>query len=659
MNKNNYLALVFPPLFLNDFNGPYLSLPQLLGYLESRGITGTSVYDTNLSLWKKLVSIECLENFLRTIENGNAWGSTTGDPAHKAHQRLVMKYLFKNHDTIKSDPLIKRLYAGIILDRYRSHMPKNIQNVIRHSSSKIDIPHLNDTLDETIFILPEDTRLIGISVPTAEQLYPALYFAAAARKRFGNQAHITLGGPLFALFNNSFFEVMLRDSEVDSVVLYEGEKPLLKLYNNIIKGKGLHDIPNLVYLENDSLNFNSSKPPLRFDESAAPVFSHDMVEFYGDSLVLPILATRGCYWGKCTFCDYIHLSCGWKKYDVIKTDKLIDQIQQLAKDMPHGVGCFDLISECLPPSFVKRFSNDLLTRELDIDWMTHLKIDNAFTIQHAEKMALSGCKKVIIGVESFNDRQLKMMNKGCTMNDIIPLLKSLSNAGIQSTINIIVDFPSTTIGEAEETLRVIKEYANLYESFNVFPFCLSEHSAVAKKPNEYSISPIAVNPDNHNRGFHYLDFKRTSGMDGTDRKHMIDKYHQACRNHKRHYKSVNSLRAIKNNSSEKLQIKPNSRFLELTYSDLQNISNIVPIEKPDSNFILLFDLDSKQIIQTPESLYLIYKALPNSWLSFSTIKKLFFIENLLPEEREEIFITMVKAGATLGLLSVRPESFEG
>ena len=52
---------------------------------------------------------------------------------------------------------------------------------------------------------------------------------------------------------------------------------------------------------------------------------------------MPVLSSRGCYWGKCSFCDH---SFG-QKVDIKPVSQFVDELEILNKK--HGIKHFELI----------------------------------------------------------------------------------------------------------------------------------------------------------------------------------------------------------------------------------------------------------------------------------------------------------------------------
>ena len=104
----------------------------------------------------------------------------------------------------------------------------------------------------------------------------------------------------------------------------------------------------------------------------------------------------------------------------------------------------------------------------------------------------AGCSTISLGLETFSDRLLKVINKGTDIKTINSALSNLSWAGIYTLASFIVGLPTETEEEA------IKSHRNVIELqkkglinktlFNFLVLCpLSEFY---KNPEEYGIFDI-------------------------------------------------------------------------------------------------------------------------------------------------------------------------
>jgi radical SAM superfamily enzyme YgiQ (UPF0313 family) len=90
----------------------------------------------------------------------------------------------------------------------------------------------------------------------------------------------------------------------DYAIAGEGEQAIVKLANALEQGTPLSEVPNLWYCENGEVK-SSAVPPDLPDLNALPTPDFSGIPF--DRYLLPepvanIQTSRGCYYGKCTFC---------------------------------------------------------------------------------------------------------------------------------------------------------------------------------------------------------------------------------------------------------------------------------------------------------------------------------------------------------------------
>jgi radical SAM superfamily enzyme YgiQ (UPF0313 family) len=73
-----------------------------------------------------------------------------------------------------------------------------------------------------------------------------------------------------------------------------------------------------------------------------------------------------------------------------------------------------------------------------------------------QKLAASGCKGVVVGIESGVDRVLKLMGKGVTVSEIRQALRAIVENGLhESLFSFLFAFTGETKKEAEETLALV------------------------------------------------------------------------------------------------------------------------------------------------------------------------------------------------------------
>jgi radical SAM superfamily enzyme YgiQ (UPF0313 family) len=125
--------------------------------------------------------------------------------------------------------------------------------------------------------------------------------------------------------------------------------------------------------------------------------------------VLPLAATRGCYWGKCVFCTlYTVIGPGYRGRTIEQTVEDMRTLQSR-----YGTRCFYLAIEDLPPNMARRMPQAILDAGLDVRWWCDARLEGeVFTEEVCEQLAASGCRRIAFGYESSSSRVLERMCKG-------------------------------------------------------------------------------------------------------------------------------------------------------------------------------------------------------------------------------------------------------
>jgi radical SAM superfamily enzyme YgiQ (UPF0313 family) len=100
-----------------------------------------------------------------------------------------------------------------------------------------------------------------------------------------------------------------------------------------------------------------------------------------------------------------------------------------------------------------------VTNGKGIPWRCATRIDTMSRLSKStcEKLAASGCKGVVVGIESGVDRVLKLMRKGITVSQIQKALAVIRENGLDETLFFFLfGFTGETKKEAEETLSLAR-----------------------------------------------------------------------------------------------------------------------------------------------------------------------------------------------------------
>jgi anaerobic magnesium-protoporphyrin IX monomethyl ester cyclase len=329
---------------------------------------------------------------------------------------------------------------------------------------------------------------IGISVCFPGQLQPAYAFALKL-KQLMPDVHLTCGGPGITQL---LIRLKGRDLEralgpFDSAVVFEGEHSLLNLCRALDEKRPLRGLPNVVHrdlLLGAKYAAGEGAEDLRV--LPAPDFDGLPLDLYfAPQLALPYDPTRGCYWGKCTFCHYGLAETGTASYRERGHERAVDHLQAMREK--YGTRWFYLSQDSVAPKTLLKIAQEIERRGLDIKWATDLKPEKYLTAERARALKAGGGIACALGVESANPRVLEMIDKGAPVSTVRETITHLADAGLAVEAMCFTDFPTETYAEAMDTLDFLKELELKVALYIVGEFDLTHGALVAQTPERFGL----------------------------------------------------------------------------------------------------------------------------------------------------------------------------
>ncbi|MER3422975.1 MAG: B12-binding domain-containing radical SAM protein [Nitrospiraceae bacterium] len=337
----------------------------------------------------------------------------------------------------------------------------------------------------------EKPDVVGISIVLQQQLFSTMTFCALIKQHFPN-IHVTIGGNTVTRLRDVLPEKSDLFALFDSAVVYEGETAFLQLIEAVGAGRDLSGIPNLIY--RDASGIHASPLTYAEDMGALPPPDFDglpLEKYFVPDRILPYLATRGCYWGRCEFCD--HGEGYTAGYRTKKIEQIIDEIRALRDK--YQTRHFHFTDESYPPALFRKLTRRLIETNMGIAWTTHMRFEKSLLDESIWKdAAASGCKYLHMGYESGNERVLRLMDKATTTDVIHRSLELSANVGIWNHIMGFFGFPGERREDALDSIRFLEENRELIHSIGFGTFDLSKHTPVAKNPEKFGVTPYK-NPE--------------------------------------------------------------------------------------------------------------------------------------------------------------------
>ena len=331
----------------------------------------------------------------------------------------------------------------------------------------------------------EKPGMVGISIVQQKQLIPTFTFCKMIKEEFPD-VHITIGGNIVTRTRDELKDQEQLFATIDSAVLYEGESAYLQLVSAVEQAKPLAKLPNLIYRDDSGIHANEDVCSEDLSKLPPPDFEGlPLDKYFIPKLILPYLATRGCYWGRCTFCD--HFQGYVEGFRTMQVDQIVEEIKFLKEK--HNTRYFHFTDESYPPALFRKLSQRLIDDKLDIVWTTHMRFEETLLDEQVWKdVQASGCRYLHFGYESGNQRVLKLMDKATNLDAIQTNLRMSSEAGIWNHIMGFFGFPGETKEEAEDSKRFVHDNRAHIHSLGFMTYVLGKYSPVAFEPKKYGVS---------------------------------------------------------------------------------------------------------------------------------------------------------------------------
>src|SRR5947209_12659321 len=339
-------------------------------------------------------------------------------------------------------------------------------------------------------VLPAVSReapdVVGVSISTQMQLLAGLTFCKMIKEAFPH-IHITVGGNIITRLQEEFPKHERFFTTVfDSAILYEGEHALLWLLEALAGEREMVKVPNLLYRDERGVHVNSEVYTEKTTALPLPDFDGFPLDSYFVPVrILPYLATRGCYWGRCTFCD--HGQGYFDQYRGMPAHEVVRQIKAL-KEKYHAEH-FLFADESYPPALFKKVVQLLVEQKVGIKWTTLIRFEE--TLQDPEiwkTAAQSGCCTLYYGMESANERVLNLMDKHVKQSVIENNLREAAKVGIWNHVMAFYGFPGETREEAEETRQFLLANKANINSVELFYFVAYRHTPMVRTPEKFGIT---------------------------------------------------------------------------------------------------------------------------------------------------------------------------
>jgi radical SAM superfamily enzyme YgiQ (UPF0313 family) len=420
------LCLIFPPLF--DPSMPYLAPYQLQSYLS--GVISTltvDVFDLNILFFNSILknpyanfkfSDNSIDSFCEILKN----------------EELVKKALASWSETTKVT-----LTRQSINYKFNHNVSEKVTEYVNDDNEFSN--YLNNLLNTNVDI--EKYNIVGFSISVYEQLIPSLIMAKVIKNSYPDKTTVFGGNIISRICENIISNNITRN--VDYLIRMEGELPLLNLIKNLSGEQILTPTNNLIHAATgDAVDVTDTPNVIDMDTLPKTEFSCvDFGLYFSPIPVIPLSFSRGCSWGKCTFCT---IYSGWcSSYRTRSIDKMVDEICHYISKF--NISTFRFVDESLSLRDILSLSEEIIRRGLDIRLEAYLNINNELIEKSkAKTLYNAGFRQFFFGLESVDSDVLKTVNKEINNPQLYgAVLKNLYEHGISNYGFFITGLPHDSI----------------------------------------------------------------------------------------------------------------------------------------------------------------------------------------------------------------------
>lgn len=520
------ITLIHPPL--DDPTIPYHSLAYLAGHLAHNGFTDVAMRDVNIEFVNYCLERQNINNFyeegeeclreLAQLDSLNFYQQETyialwshrrisDDTLLEAVRGLREKETFLDYPTyLKNVDLLLKYFAFLGALSY----PSEFAHFRQMSRAKFSIYHLDDLLspklndeicrlfgrffnerlaNDPVFM---ETDCFGISMVYDHQLSHAIYLARALKERWPEKNVIFGGTAISQLYKYLKDKTLIKRffSLCDAIIAGEGETAICEIAS-IGKNFRNADVANLIGYDEirDEVVFPKRIYYEDVKSLGRPLYAFPWNLYLAPARGINYAPTRGCYWNRCTFCDYgLNTDMPTSPWRERKVEQVVEDLQQTCREEQVKYVYFAV--DVMAPAYIERLSDAIVDAGLDIRWSAEMRMEKIFSPQRCRKMVKSGCVCISFGMESGNQRILDLIDKGTKIDYMAETMKNFASAGAAVQLMAFTDFPTETPEEKKETFEFIQNNKDYWSTGGMGAFLLTGTSIIAKDPEKFGIRLI-------------------------------------------------------------------------------------------------------------------------------------------------------------------------
>lgn len=510
------ILFINPPL--TDFTQPCLSIPTLVGYLNQFKKFEIIQSDMNVKFFDNLFSAETMKDIIKSLSPEDK------DEVVMSLTRRIIEAKKILRDKNKFYEMNEYLQAMITLKLALKIMNKTLSQFSINDTFNLEFTNkhkkndrfyykriieeftgqknnvIKKIIDKLIESYMEDYRpdVLCISNIYDSQNFFTRYILTFIKANYPNIVTVVGGTAIteqVGLVNKSSRELYEEYfCNPDFICRGYGEYALFDLFSRLMENdiEGIRKISNIAYVNNQGEYWeNKVCNNLNFSDSCLPEYNiSEFGLYFSPEIVLPVAPTRGCYWGRCRFCNYgfSQNNKSTALYMEKESDTFVREIAFLNKR--YCIDNFMFFCDVVHPEFAEKFSKSIAEADLHIYWGADFRLEKQLLNEgRIQKYSKSGLIYAGFGMESCSQDVLNLMNKGTCVGNFHNIIKEMSDEGICVDLMLFSNFPKESPADYLKTLQFLDENKDYYHiPIGIGTFTLLKNTFVERNAKMFDIS---------------------------------------------------------------------------------------------------------------------------------------------------------------------------
>lgn len=346
-------------------------------------------------------------------------------------------------------------------------------------------------------------RILGLSIMGPPQVFIALVTARLS-KLVWPKTLVVAGGSHITLLINEIARDAQFGRDIDVFMPGHCEQEFVELASRLSAGREISDLgvragegvarraacaDTLV----QPTTFGKRRVSTPDFELLPSIDASTLASFDKDRVTLPMQLTRGCSYGRCTYCTYPAVE------RVVNTEPdwpaAASAIQTLVDRT--GVRRVSFKDSLFTSRNLRTFANLALAERLGIEWSATTLLNRSLSRECLSLIASAGCRTLEVGLETTDPNGQRLFDKVMDLDMIEAVVSAAAECGIVMVLNQIFGWPGQSLNSANAQLdwyvRIRDRFPDhVRASFNLLE--INRASPMAMSPDKFGIELRGIGP---------------------------------------------------------------------------------------------------------------------------------------------------------------------